>query len=149
MRSLFRSRGASGRGGFTLIEVALAALLFVAGTTFAAVYFKSAFEALDPRAEAGGLRRYMMAEHMLRCQAEGLRVVQRVPADAGSCRVVAPPTGSGYSLEVTQHSVTPAEAGEVLHYFDFTVSRGGKAVSTLSMSTLRRVPDTVDDKIGL
>lgn len=142
-------RRAPGRGGFTLIEVALAALLFVMSTTFAAVYFKNAFEALDPRGDAGGLRRYMMAEHMLRCQAEGLRVLQRVPADAGSCRVVAPPAGSGYTLGVTQHSVSPTEAAETLYYFDFTVTRGGKPVSTLSMSTLRRVPDTVDDKIGL
>ena len=137
------------RPGFTLIEVALATVVLLAGTLFTALYFKNAFEVLDPRSEGGGLRRYLMAEHMLRCQAEGLRVLQAIPGDEGACRVVAPPTGSGYALGISQHGVTPTEADETLYYFDLTVSRGGEAVSTLSMSTLRRVPATADDKIGL
>jgi hypothetical protein len=137
------------RGGFTLVEVALSAIILVAGTVFAATYFTNALEALDPRGNVGGMRRYLMAEHMLRCQAEGLRVLQRVPADAGSCRVVSPPVGSNYALSVRQHAVTPTEAAETLFYFDFTVTHGGREVATLSTSTLRRIPDTVDDKIGL
>ena len=51
-----------------------------------------------------------MAEQMLRAEAEGLRILQAIPADAGSCRLVAPPTGSGFTLNITQAKVTPVEA---------------------------------------
>jgi prepilin-type N-terminal cleavage/methylation domain-containing protein len=137
------------RDGFTLIEVACAVIVLVVMLLGASVYFRNLFAQLDPRGPSGGLRRFLVAEQLLRAQAEGLRVLQTIPADAGSCRLVAPPAGTGFALSVEQSRVEPVEVNAELYYMDVSVAHEGKTVSTLSISTLRRKPEAIDEKIGL
>ena len=142
------------RGGFSLIDVALATVIVTSGTLFAGAYFRNVYEKLDPRSAYGGIRSYLMSEQMLRAQAEGLRLLQDIPDDAGMCRLVTPPTG--YTLALTQYKMPTTETNETLYYFDMAVTPNTQAISTLSISTLRRHQVTVDgslvtpdDKIGL
>lgn len=144
------------RDGFSLLDVALATVIITSGTLFMGAYFRNVYEKLDPRGSYGGIRRYLMAEQMLRAQAEGLRVLQDIPADAGQCRLITPPSGSGYTLSVTQYKMPTTETNETLYYFDLAMTQDTAAVATISMSTLRRPQVTIsgnlvtiDDKIGL
>ncbi|MEB3285185.1 MAG: hypothetical protein VKN33_07865 [Candidatus Sericytochromatia bacterium] len=137
------------RAGFTLIEVAFAVIVLVMMLLAASVYFRNLFVQLDPRGPSGGLRRFFVAEQLLRAQAEGLRVLPSIPADAGACRLVAPPTGTGYALSIVQSRVEPTEVNAELYYMDISVAHEGQVVSQLSVSTLRRKPEAIDEKIGL
>lgn len=139
----------SQRAGFTLIEVAFAVVVLVMMLLGASIYFRNLFVQLDPRGPSGGLRRFLVAEQLLRAQTEGLRVLPSIPADAGSCRLVAPPPGTGFALSIEQLRVEPVEVNAELYYMDISVAHEGKTVSTLSISTLRRKPEAIDEKIGL
>ncbi|MEB3196730.1 MAG: prepilin-type N-terminal cleavage/methylation domain-containing protein [Candidatus Sericytochromatia bacterium] len=137
------------RKGFTLIEITLAVLVVAGGLMAVATYFRNAVSLIDPKGNTGGVRRYLMAEQILRAEAEGLRVLQDVPADAGACRLVAPPDDSGFVLGVTQRRETPTEANAELLYMDLSVTHQSQTVATLTISTLRRKPASLDEKIGL
>lgn len=144
------------RRGFSLIDVALATVIITSGTMFMGAYFRNVYDKLDPRGAYGGIRRYLIAEQMLRAQAEGMRVLQDIPADAGQCRLITPPSGSGYTLALTQFKMPTTETNETLYYFDLAMTQDNAAIATISMSTLRRHQVTIsgglvtiDDKIGL
>lgn len=141
------------RKGISLIDVTLAAVILSIGTLGLATYFTNVYEQLSPRGSTG-LRRYLLSEQMLKAQAEGLRVLNPIPASASACKLITEPPGLGYSLGLTRFAVTPAEAGEELFFYDMTMTHtvpGGTAqtIGTLSMSTLRSLNGGQDDKIGL
>lgn len=152
----WRTLTARPRAGFSLIDVALATVIITSGTLFMGAYFRNVYDKLDPRGSYGGIRRYLIAEQMLRAQAEGLRVLQDIPADSGQCRLITPPSGSGYTLALTQFKMPTTETNETLYYFDLAMTQDTAAIATISMSTLRRhqvtidgALVTIDDKIGL
>ncbi len=147
MHRTIRLLTARPRRGFSLIDVALATVIMTSGTLFMGAYFRNLYDKLDPRGSYGGLRRYIVAEQILRGEAEGLRVLKTIPNDAGSCEVVTPP--GLYALEVDLSYVSPVDANGKLNYMDLVVTYDGQSVSTLSMSTLRPTGSTNDDKIGL
>lgn len=142
------------RDGFSLLDVALATVIITSGTMFMGAYFRNVYDRLDPRSTYGGIRSYLMSEQMLRAQAEGLRLLEEIPSDAGQCRLVTPPTG--YTLALTQYKMPTTETNETLYYFDMAVTPNTASISTISISTLRRHQVTIsgslvtpDDKIGL
>ena len=152
----WRKLTARPRAGFSLIDVALATVIITSGTLFMGAYFRNVYDKLDPRGSYGGIRRYLIAEQMLRAQAEGLRILQDIPADSGQCRLITPPSGSGYTLALTQFKMPTTETNETLYYFDLAMTQDTAAIATISMSTLRRhqvtidgALVTIDDKIGL
>lgn len=141
------------RRGMTLIDVALACVILSVGTIFLATYFTGVYEQLSPRGSTG-LRRYLLAEQMLKAQAEGLRLLRSIPIDPSLCKVITEPDGLNYDLTLTRTGVTPAEPAEELYFYDLTMSHtipGGsaQAIGTLSMSTLRSLNGGQDEKIGL
>jgi hypothetical protein len=147
MRPTFKKRK-----GITLIDVTIAAVIMSVGTMFLATYFTNVYEQLSPRGSTG-LRRYLLAEQMLKAQAEALRVFNPMPSVAAS-KVITEPAGLGYSLGITRFPVAPAQASEELLFHDLTMTHtipGGAAqtIGVLSVSTLRSLNGGQDDKIGL
>lgn len=142
------------RKGFTLLEVAIATVIVTVGTLGMSVFFKNIYEQLSPRGETGGLRRYMMAEEMLRTQAEGLRALRQIPHTLSQCKLITEPPNMGYSLTLARTN-GPTQANEQLYYFDVQMdhSIGGSSrnIGTLSMSTLRSIGNMEgqNEKIGL
>src|SRR5687767_4253921 len=100
------------REGFSLLDVALATVIITSGTLFMGAYFRNVYEKMDPRGSYGGIRRYVLAEQMLKAQAEGLRVLEEIPSDAGLCRLVTPPAGAGYTLAIQQYAMPTTETNE-------------------------------------
>ena len=137
------------RKGMTLIDVSLAVVVFTIGLMFFGRYFTGLADQLSPKGEFGGLRRYLMAEQMLKAQAEGLRVMRDIPSSAYMCKVVIEPPGAGYQMGIIQSPLVPAEADQEMYYFDLVMTHQGQAIGTLSMSTLRSQVGGQDDKIGL
>lgn len=136
------------RRGFGLLDVALATVIITTGTLFTGVYFREVFDALSPRGSDGGIRRYMMAEQMLKAQAEGLRLLETISTDEGANRLISPPNGLGFTLTIAQYKM-PTQLNEEMYYFDLGMQHGGATVATLSMSTLRRLTGDTNAKIGL
>ncbi len=153
MTRLLRRKFAFGRArrGFSLLDVMFAAVTIAMGMLFIGRFFSSVFEQLNPRGTIGGLRRYLMAEEMLRAQAEGLRILQVIPTDAGMCRLITPPVGLGFTFVVTPYIAgSPGtDTAEKLHFFDLTMTHDGQTVGTLGMSTLRSTVTNDLEKIGL
>jgi hypothetical protein len=141
-----------GRSGFTLLDVAFATIIMTIGTMFVGRYFATVYDRLSPRANGSGLRRYVVAEQCLRGEAEGLRLLTTIPADAGSCRLVAPAASTGFTLTVNQFRGpnSPDANNAELYYFDLGItSDTGATVAKLSISTLRSTTGGQDAKIGL
>ena len=108
---------------------------------------------LTHRIATASPRRYLIAEQMLKAQAEGLRVLNPIPAVA-ACKVISEPSGLGYDMQLTRYAVNPPEATEELFFFDLTMNHtvpgyAPQAISTLSISTLRSLTGGQDEKIGL
>jgi len=137
------------RGGFGLIDVALATVIITTGTLAMGVYFRQVFDALSPRGSLGGIRRYVMAEQMLKAQAEGMRLLETVPGDEGANRLISPPNGLGFTLSIDQFRMPNAQLNEELYYFDLGIQHSGATIATLSLSTLRRLTGDTNAKIGL
>ena len=142
-RSLRRGR----RRGFTLIEVALATVVMTIGILFCSTFFTNVYEQLSPRGEGGGLRRYLMAEQILKAEAEALRASRSL--DPVYAKLVTEPTGANYDLDVDLVT-DDSDATSQYMIFDLVVKEkgSGQVISSLSVSTLRR-KDGKDAKIGL
>lgn len=146
------------RRGFTLIEVMLACAIVAVGVLAMAPFYKNVYEQIVPRGEWGGLRRYMIAEEMLKAEAEGLRVLRYIPQLVEDCELVTPPAGTTYDLNISRTLADPAPRTDLqLYYYDLEMRHHGQSVATLSVSTLRSTwldPDGRevtggDDKLGL
>ena len=100
----------------------------------------------------GGLRRYLLAEEMLRAQAEGLRVLHDIPLTDVQCKLVTEPPGMGYAMTITR-TEAPAQLTEQMYYYDIVITQGAnnQKIGTLSMSTVRAIGSLggQDEKIGL
>lgn len=141
-------RGA--RAAFTLLDVAIATVVLTIGTLGASRFFTGLYDQLSPKGGQGGLRRYLLAEEMLRAQAEGLRALRDIPVTDVQCKLVTEPPGMGYSM-VINRTQAPAQPHEQLYYFDLVMSHQNQVISQLSLSTLRAIGDLrgQDAKIGL
>lgn len=143
------------RRGFTLVEVALAAIVLTVGIVAATRAFPVLYDHLLPH-EGGGLRRHLIAEDMLTGQAEGLRALRVVSPVLSSNRLVTPGMGA-FQLELTQSAQpvvdyfgTDGAASLQQHlFFELTVTRNGETAGTLTLSTLRSLVVGQDEKIGL
>jgi hypothetical protein len=137
------------RKGFGLIDVLLATVIVSVGLIGTSRFFTAVYEQLIPNGEWGGLRRYVMAEAMLKAQAEGLRALRYVPPGGAACKLITEPAGSSYNMTVTQYPVTAGSNSE-LYYFDLDMQQHNQALGmTLSVSTLRSTVVRQDEKIGL
>lgn len=138
------------RKGFTLLDVALAAVIMTVGTLFMSKFFSNIYDQLSPRGTWGGLRRYLMAEEMLRAQAEGMRTLRFIPLTDSQCKLVTEPPGMGYNMQLTRFQ-GPDMPNEQLYYYDITMDHNGQRIGTLSMSTVRGTGawEGEDEKIGL
>jgi hypothetical protein len=137
------------RRGFGLIDVLLATVILSVGLIATSRFFTNVYEQLIPNGEWGGLRRYVLAETMLKAQAEGLRVIRYVPPGSAANKLITEPVGSSYQLNVTQYPVTPGNNAE-LYYFDLDMQHHNQSLGmTLSVSTLRSTVVLQDEKIGL
>ncbi|MDB5095583.1 MAG: hypothetical protein JWM80_4 [Cyanobacteria bacterium RYN_339] len=147
-----RARKSSARRGFTLLDVAFAAVILIVGTMAMGRFFTSIYTQLSPKGEWGGLRRYLLAEEMLRAQAEGLRVLHDIPLTDVQCKLVAEPVGMNYSMTITR-TQAPAQLTEQLYYYDIIITQGlnNQKIGSLSMSTVRAIGSLggQDEKIGL
>lgn len=141
-------RGA--RLGFTLLDVAIATVVLTIGTLGASRFFTGLYDQLSPRGGQGGLRRYLLAEEMLRAQAEGLRSLREIPTTDVQCKLVTEPPGMGYSM-ILSRTQAPTQPTEQLYYYDLTMSHQGQVIAQLSLSTVRAIGDLrgQDEKIGL
>ena len=145
------------RPGFTLVEVALAAVVIMVGSIGAYKVLGLLYEQLAPGGEFGGLRGYMVAEQLLQAQAEGLRVLQTISPVAASNKLVRERPAGGFLLEVlmpaealVRHGAPgDAVAGVQLAYFDLVAKHRGRVVGVLSLSTLRSTVPGQPEKIGL
>ncbi|HEY9724145.1 MAG TPA: hypothetical protein V6D47_19240 [Oscillatoriaceae cyanobacterium] len=137
------------RRGFTLLEVAFAAVLLIVGTLFMGLYFGNVYSQLNPHDAWGGLRTYMLSNEMLKAQAEGLRVLHDIPLQDSQCKLITEPPGLGFSLSISR-SMTQTST-EQLYYYDLTMQNQGHTIGQLSLSTLRSVGimEGQDGKIGL
>lgn len=141
------------RRGFTLIEVALATVVLTIGILFCSTFFTNVYEQLSPRGDHGGLRRYLIAEQMLKAQAEAMRATKQI--NPIYIKMVTEPVGSAYDMDVDLIN-DGSDATSQYHVYDLTVKNHVKTISgtdtqiigTLTVSTLRR-KDGKDDKIGL
>lgn len=138
------------RRGFTLLDVAIATVVLTIGTLGASRFFTGLYDQLSPRGGQGGLRRYLLAEEMLRAQAEGLRALRDIPNTDVQCKLVTEPPGMGYSMTLTR-TQAPAQPTEQLHYYDLVMSHQGQVIAQLSLSTVRAIGALrgQDAKIGL
>lgn len=150
------------RRGFSLLDVALAAVVLIIGTMGMGKFYNSIYSQLTPTGSWGGLRRYLIAEEMLRAQAEGLRVLHDIPITANECKLVTEPPNLGYSLVVNRTS-GPPDPNEQMYYFDIDVfqapldpsthlvTTNPQQIGSLSMSTVRAIGTLggTDGKIGL
>lgn len=140
------------RRGFTLLDVALAAVILIVGTMAMGRFFNSIYTQLSPKGDWGGLRRYLLAEEMLRAQAEGLRVLHDIPLTDVQCKLINEPAGMGYAMTITR-TQAPAQLTEQMYYYDIVVTQGqnNQKIGTLSMSTVRAIGSLggQDEKIGL
>jgi hypothetical protein len=137
------------RKGFGLIDVLLATVIVSVGMMATARLFTNAYEQLIPNGEWGGLRRYVIAEAMLKAQAEGLRALRYVPVGSTDCKLINEPPNSTYLLDVMQFPVT-AGVNQELYYFDLDVQQHSQPLGmTLSVSTLRTTVVRQYEKIGL
>lgn len=137
------------RGGYSLLDVALATVIITTGTLFMGVYFRQVYDTLSPRGSLGGIRRYMLAEQMLKAQAEGLRLLDTISTDEGANRLISPPNGLGFTLTITQYRMPSTQTNEQMYYFDLGMQNSGATIATLSMSTLRRTTGDTNVKIGI
>ena len=143
------------RKGFSLLDVALAAVVLIVGTMGMGQFFNSIYAQLTPTGSWGGLRRYLLAEEMLRAQAEGLRVMQTIPASEASCKLITEPPGLGYNLTVDR-TAGPTSATAEEYYYDISIAQGPttsqqQTIGAISMSTVRAIGTLggTDGKIGL
>lgn len=136
------------RRGFGLIDVLLATVIVSVGLVATSRFFTTVYDQLIPNGEWGGLRRYVIAEAMLKAQAEGLRALRYVPPGAVNCKLITEPAGSSYMLNLNQFPVTAGNDSE-LYYFDLDMQHRGQSVATLSVSTLRSTVVRQYEKIGL
>jgi hypothetical protein len=137
------------RKGFGLIDVLLATVIVSVGLVATSRFFTAVYEQLIPNGEWGGLRRYVLAEAMLKAQAEGLRALRYVPPGSSACKLITEPAGSSYQLKVTQYPVTPGTNQE-LYYFDLSMDQHAQSLGmALSVSTLRSTVVMQYEKIGL
>lgn len=132
------------RRGFTLIEVTLATVILIVGLLFSSLFFTNVYDQLSPKGEYGGLRRYLLAEQMLKAQAEGMRATERI--NPVYIKLVTEPAGSNYDLNV---DLMESEVNATAQYiiWDLEMNHKGQNIATLTMSTLRR-RDGNDAKIG-
>lgn len=149
MKGLVRQVFIRPRGGFNLLDVALATVVMTTGVLFMGLYFRNVYDTLSPKGSLGGIRRYMMAEQMLKAQAEGLRLLETISTDEGANRLVSPPNGLGFTLNVTQSKMPSTQINEEMYYFDLSMSHSGTTIAAISMSTLRRLTGDTNVKIGL
>jgi hypothetical protein len=138
------------RPGVGLLDVALAAVLLIVGTLFTSQFFTTIFDELAPRGETNGLRRYLLAEEMLRAQAEGLRAMRTIPVTDAACKLVTEPPGQNYRLDVSRMA-GPAASTQQLQFFKLEIQQNNQRIGTLSMSTVRALGawEGEDGKIGL
>lgn len=136
------------RRGFGLIDVLLATVILSVGLVATSRFFTNIYSQLIPNGEWGGLRRYVLAETMLKAQSEGLRAMRYVPPGGAACKVITEPVNTSYQLNVNQFPVTAGTNSE-LYYFDLEMRHHGDSVATLSVSTLRSTVVRQNEKIGL
>lgn len=136
------------REGFTLIEVLLATVILAIGLMGISAFYSRELDALSPSNGQGGLRRYLLAEEMLKANAEGLRATQYVWQDTSKCVLVTPPTGSGYTITDSFPATSVTGTQQYLLH-DLTVTQSGSTVAQLTITTLRNFSGGSDVKIGL
>ena len=137
-----------GRRGFTLIEVLLASVVLTIGLLGISAFYSHELDALNPANGQGGLRRYLLAEEMLKANAEGLRATQYIWQDTGKCTLVTPPSGSGFSISDSFPATRVTGTQQYLIH-DLTVTQSGSTVAQLTITTLRNFSGGSDVKIGL
>lgn len=136
------------RAGFSLVDVALATVVIALGTLGASRFFTGVYEELSPQANGGGLRRYIMAETLLKAQAEAMRATQYMPATAADAKLVTEPPNAGFTLSI---SVPTDVSTTYMQYtfYDMSVTDQNNTIAQLTVSCLRAFSGGVDAKIGL
>lgn len=136
------------RPGFSLVDVALATVILSIGLVGASGFFTSVYAELSPQANGGGLRRYLMAEMLLKSQAEAMRATRFLAATPAEAKLVTEPAGCGLALNL---AVSSNDTTAALQYttYDLTVTDQNATIGTLSVSALRAYSGGVNGKVGL
>ncbi|MDB5100475.1 MAG: hypothetical protein JWM80_4896 [Cyanobacteria bacterium RYN_339] len=137
-----------GRPGYSLIDVALASVIVAVGMMGASRFFTSVYADLSPQANGGGLRRYIMAEGLMKAQAEAMRATRFLAATPAEAKLVMEPAKCGLVLNVTVSSVDTTPALQYATY-DLVVTDQNSTIGTLSISCLRALSGSINGKVGL
>ncbi|MDB5097590.1 MAG: hypothetical protein JWM80_2011 [Cyanobacteria bacterium RYN_339] len=139
------------RHGFSFIDVVLAMVIVALGTLGATQFFSSVYTDLSPQGTGGGLRRYLLAEGMLKAEAEALRATRFTWPDntTGKVKMITEAPGAGFTLTIGMPPAQTTALTQFLYYDLAVTDASGNTLGQLSLSTLRAFSGGLDAKIGL